>query len=188
MVWDRLESLVEGMTDGVFRWLFRSRVHPVEIARELARALEDRKVISLSRVYAPNEFTVSLHPAELEPMRPFAPELCAELSRFLGDWIAERDYVLHGPVRVTLEAGEKQRPGSIRVECRLVGRSVHDLDEALVPVLELRSDGLYARSSSAGAAIWLNGEPVAERRLADGDRLQVADHVVVFRQAAATGP
>ncbi|MFL5958025.1 MAG: FhaA domain-containing protein, partial [Solirubrobacterales bacterium] len=57
-----LESRLAGLVEGTFSRAFRSEVRPVEIARKLAREMEEHKSISVSRVYVPNEYAVYLSP------------------------------------------------------------------------------------------------------------------------------
>ena len=57
-----LESKLAGLVEGTFSRAFKSEVRPVEIARKLAREMEQHKVASLSRTYAPNEYVVWLSP------------------------------------------------------------------------------------------------------------------------------
>ena len=55
-----LESKLAGLVEGTFSRAFKSEVRPVEIARKLAKEMDEHKVQSLSRVYAPNEYAVWL--------------------------------------------------------------------------------------------------------------------------------
>ena len=48
-----LESKLAGLVEGTFSRAFKSEVRPVEIARKLAKEMDQNKVQSLSRVYAP---------------------------------------------------------------------------------------------------------------------------------------
>ena len=57
-----LESKLAGLVEGTFSRAFKSEVRPVEIARKLTREMEENKVQSLSRTYAPNEYAVWLSP------------------------------------------------------------------------------------------------------------------------------
>src|SRR4051795_4279265 len=61
-----LESKLAGLVEGTFSRAFKSEVRPVEIARKLAREMEQHKVASLSRTYAPNEYVVWLSPQDRE--------------------------------------------------------------------------------------------------------------------------
>ena len=55
-----LESKLAGLVEGTFSRAFKSEVRPVELARKLAREMEEHKVVSLSRTYVPNEYAVWL--------------------------------------------------------------------------------------------------------------------------------
>ena len=64
-----LESKLAGLVEGTFSRAFKSEVRPVEIARKLAREMEQHKVDSLSRTYAPNEYVVWLSPTGSRAVR-----------------------------------------------------------------------------------------------------------------------
>ena len=55
-----LETKIAGLVEGTFSRAFRSEVRPVEIARKLAREMEEHKSLSVSRTYVPNEYRVYL--------------------------------------------------------------------------------------------------------------------------------
>ena len=48
-----LESKIAGLVEGTFGRVFRSEVRPVEIARKLAREMDEHKTVSVSRTYVP---------------------------------------------------------------------------------------------------------------------------------------
>ena len=59
-----LESKIAGLVEGTFGRVFRSEVRPVEIARKLAREMDEHRAPSLSRTYVPNEYVVWLSPED----------------------------------------------------------------------------------------------------------------------------
>ena len=59
-----IEQRVASLFEQAFGRAFRSRLQPVELARRLAREMEEHKTISVSRVYVPNEYTVYLSPPD----------------------------------------------------------------------------------------------------------------------------
>src|SRR5262245_26258737 len=113
------ERTLEGLIDAVFARAFRARVHPRQIARLLSRRLEDGKLVSLRRVYAPNGYIVRLHPRDLAALAPFQLELASELVRYLSDWVCQNRYHLCGPLRVEFQAWERVRVGGIRCDTLL---------------------------------------------------------------------
>src|SRR3954464_8253148 len=78
-----LESKLAGLVEGTFSRAFKSEVRPVEIARKLAREMEQHKVASLARTYAPNEYVVWLSSQDREQFEGYEGELRRELSGYL---------------------------------------------------------------------------------------------------------
>ena len=62
MVLRAIEQKIESLFEGIFGRAFRTNVQPVELARKLAKEMDEHKTISVSRVYVPNEYTVYLSP------------------------------------------------------------------------------------------------------------------------------
>ena len=48
-----IESKIEGLFEGVFGRAFRTHVQPVELARKLAKEMDEHRSVSVSRVYVP---------------------------------------------------------------------------------------------------------------------------------------
>ena len=78
-----LESKLAGLVEGTFSRAFKSEVRPVEIARKLAREMDEHRVQSLSRTYVPNEYAVWLSPEDREQFSGYEDELRDELSGYL---------------------------------------------------------------------------------------------------------
>jgi hypothetical protein len=127
---DWAERALEGLIEGVFTRPFRGRVHPRQIARSLTRRLEEGKVVSLRRVYAPNAFLIRLNSRDLTVLAPFQTELADELTRYLADWVCQNHYHLCGPLQVSFEASDRVRSGGVRCETLLEpSRTAADLDD-----------------------------------------------------------
>src|SRR6059036_3371511 len=60
MVLRAIEQKIEALFEGVFGRAFRTNVQPVELARKLAKEMDDHRTVSVSRVYVPNEYTIYL--------------------------------------------------------------------------------------------------------------------------------
>ena len=63
-VFRTIESKIEGLFEGVFGRAFRTHVQPIELARKLAKEMDDHRTVSVSRVYVPNEYTIYLSPED----------------------------------------------------------------------------------------------------------------------------
>src|ERR1700726_2133992 len=59
-----VETTIANLVEGAFGRLFRSEVRPIELARKLAREMDEHRTTSVSRVYAPNEYAVWLSPQD----------------------------------------------------------------------------------------------------------------------------
>ena len=59
-----LETRIADLVEGTFGRVFRTQVRPVEIARKLAREMDEHKTVSVSRTYVPNEYAVWLSPED----------------------------------------------------------------------------------------------------------------------------
>src|SRR4029453_7661812 len=80
-----IEQKIEALFEGVFGRAFRTNVQPVELARKLAKEMDDHRMISVSRVYAPNEYAVYLSPADREQFESYEESLVSELQEYLGE-------------------------------------------------------------------------------------------------------
>ena len=79
-----IESRLERVVEGSVGRLFRASVAPVELARKLAKELEEGKVVSVTQTYAPNEYTDLPEPARshaLRRVRGLAAQRARELPR-----------------------------------------------------------------------------------------------------------
>lgn len=108
---DRIASAVEGLFAGAFR----SPVQPAEIAKALARAMDDRKAVGVGKLYAPHVFTVALSEEDDDAIAPFRPTLAGELATFLLGHAAERGYHLTARPHVTFAVHDDLKIGRIRV-------------------------------------------------------------------------
>src|SRR6184192_2416651 len=78
-----LEEKIAGLVEGAFGRVFRSQVRPVELARKLAREMDQHKVVSVSRTYVPNEYTIWLSPKDREQFAGMEDDLREELATYL---------------------------------------------------------------------------------------------------------
>src|SRR5215213_4365889 len=78
-----LEEKLAGLVEGTFGRVFRSQVRPLEIARKLAREMDEHKTVSVSRTYVPNEYSVWLSPSDREHFSGYEDELKSELAGYL---------------------------------------------------------------------------------------------------------
>ncbi len=89
-----LEARIEGLVEGVFSRAFSSQVQPVEIARKLAKEMDEAKSVSVSRVYVPNEYSVYLSEADREQFAGYEGSLIGELQDYLIEHARRESYAM----------------------------------------------------------------------------------------------
>lgn len=114
-----LENKIAGLVEGTFSRAFRSEVRPVEIARKLAREMEEHKSFSVSRTYAPNEYRVFLSPRDRERFAGYEAALTAELAGYLLEHARrERLTLLSRPV-IEFETDDRLGLGEFGIQTRV---------------------------------------------------------------------
>src|SRR5262245_54906414 len=98
-----IEQKIEGLFEGVFGRAFRAHVQPVEIARKLAKEMDDARTVPVSRVYVPNEYTVYLAPTDREQFEGYEDALLGELQDYLGQHARREEYELLSPPSASME-------------------------------------------------------------------------------------
>jgi hypothetical protein len=115
-----LESKIAGLVEGTFSRAFRSEVRPVEIARKLAREMEDHRSMSVSRTYVPNEYRVFLSPRDRARFASYEEALAADLAGYLLEHARrERLSLLSRPV-IEFETDERLGLGEFGIQTRVV--------------------------------------------------------------------
>ncbi|MGI9648064.1 MAG: FhaA domain-containing protein [Acidimicrobiia bacterium] len=104
----RIEHLVEGLGSKVFR----GRLHPVEVAIRIVREAEMSLTQSGVGPTAPNEFVVSINPADLGDD---ADQVVSRLCLVIDEAARERGWRMEGPPMVTLHASPEVTAGSVDV-------------------------------------------------------------------------
>jgi Protein of unknown function (DUF3662)/FHA domain len=115
-----LESKLAGLVEGTFSRAFKSEVRPVEIARKLARELDQHKVVSVSRTYVPNEYTVWLSVRDREQFSGYEDDLRGELSAYLLEHARRERVAFMSRPEISFETDERLRLGEFGIQARLV--------------------------------------------------------------------
>ena len=120
-----LESKIAGLVEGTFSRAFRSEVRPVEIARRLAREMEEHKSFSVSRTYVPNEYVVYLSPRDRERFADYEQALTVELAGYLLEFARrERLDMLARPV-IEFETDARLGLGEFGIQTRVAAPPEH---------------------------------------------------------------
>ncbi len=115
-----IESKIAGLIEGTFSRAFRSEVRPVEIARKLAREMEEHKSFSVSRTYVPNEYRVYLSPRDRERFADYEGALGDELAGYLLEHARREQLALLSRPVVEFETDDRLGLGEFGIQARVV--------------------------------------------------------------------
>jgi hypothetical protein len=171
-----LESKIAGLVEGTFSRAFRSEVRPVEIARKLAREMEEHKSVSVSRTYVPNEYRVFLSPRDRERFADYEDALATELAGYLLEYARrERLDLMARPV-IEFETDDRLGLGEFGIQTGAI-QAPQD-----APAVQGPANGEQSGRTMVYSAAGRVAEPLEERArvrtqtallLLDGKRLVV---------------
>ncbi len=105
----RLEARVEALVEGTFARLFAGRVHPRDVAVQLARALEDSAAAGTPATH----YAVRLNPADADALLQAHPELADALAAEVLNLAREAQLTLPEEPSVSLLADPAQKPHTV---------------------------------------------------------------------------
>ena len=120
MVLRGIEQKIESLFEGVFGRAFRTNVQPVELARKLAKEMDDHRTVSVSRTYVPNEYTVYLSSADREQFEAYELSLLAELEEYVVEHAKRENYAFLSPPLVKLETDDDLGRGEFGISTRVI--------------------------------------------------------------------
>ena len=115
-----LETKLAGFVEGAFGRAFRSELRPVEIARKLAREMDEHKVVSVSKTYAPNEYHVYVSAEDRAKFADYEGALVKELSGYLLEHARLEKLALLSRPEITFHTEERLSLGEFGIQARLV--------------------------------------------------------------------
>ena len=127
-----IEQKIEGLFEGVFGRAFRTHVQPVELARKLAKEMDEHRTISVSRVYVPNEYSVYLSEQDRAQFSTYEGSLIGELQDYLVEHARRESYALLTPPRVVMHTDADLSIGEFGIATRMAqpdGRRAPARDE-----------------------------------------------------------
>src|SRR5919205_4468112 len=126
-----LEAKLADLVEGTFARAFKSEVRPVEIARKLAREMDEHRVESLSRTYAPNEYAVWLSPDDRKQFEGYEGELAQELGGYLLEHARRERIALITRPTVEFRTDQRLRLGEFGIQARPVRPPADEREEAV---------------------------------------------------------
>ena len=132
-----LETKLADLVEGTFGRVFRSAVRPVELARKLAREMDEHKTVSVSRTYVPNEYVVWLSPEDREHFKDIEDSVIEELSGYLLEHARRERVALLSRPQIEFRTDERLSLGEFGIQTRVVrpsdeaGEAAADAPEAV---------------------------------------------------------
>ncbi len=125
MVLRGIEQRLEAIFEGVFGRAFRTNVQPVELARKLAKEMDEHRSTSVTRVYVPNEYTIYVSSGDRKQFEGYENSLVSELEEYLAEHAARENYALLTPPRIIFETDDDLGVGEFGIATRMAqhGRS-----------------------------------------------------------------
>ena len=115
-----IETKIEGLFEGVFGRAFRTHVQPVELARKLAKEMDEHRSVSVSRVYVPNEYTIYLSDAPTaQQFASYEGSLSASCRSTSPSTPAGRRYALLTPPRCRFATDDDLAVGEFGIATRV---------------------------------------------------------------------
>ena len=121
-----IEQKIESLFEGAFGLAFRRNEQPVELSRKLAKEMDDYKMVSVSQVYAPNEYVVYLSPRDRDQFESYEPALVKELEDYLAEHGRREGYLLLSRPNVSFRTDEDLEVGLFGISNRMIQREAPD--------------------------------------------------------------
>lgn len=115
-----LESRIAGLVEGTFGRVFKTEVRPVELARKLAKEMDEHRTVSVSRTYVPNEYVVWLSPKDRARYDGVEQEVAGELSAYLLEHARREKVSLVSTPVIEFRTDPELQLGEFGIQARLV--------------------------------------------------------------------
>jgi hypothetical protein len=180
-----LEAKLEGIVGGAFSRAFRSKVEPVEIARKLAKEMQDNQTRSISHTYVPNHYTVWLSPDDRGHFEGYEDGLKKELSDYLLENARTEGLALVTRPTIEFETDDRLSLGEFGIQAQLIqseeeqapdwpadaGAAAGDFGHTMVYSPDQSARRLEPRDAPSGGRALLVGED--KRTVLSGSRLLI---------------
>ncbi|MDQ4077030.1 MAG: FHA domain-containing protein [Chloroflexota bacterium] len=118
-----IEKQFERFIERPLMRLFGARLEPADIAKHLAREMEDERHLFSGKLVGPNYYEVKLSPEDAEGFESYKGTLRQDLSDYLIDLAQRRGITLLGRPEIVFVETAGMGRGDVEVRARLVDRS-----------------------------------------------------------------
>src|SRR6195952_5928618 len=124
-----LEEKIAGLVEGTFGRVFKSEVRPVELARKLAKEMDEHRTVSVSRTYVPNEYVVWLSPQDRQRTEGVEQSVIDELGAYLLEHARRERLALISRPQIEFRTDDRLSLGEFGIQARMV-RTDAEQDDA----------------------------------------------------------
>src|ERR1700677_3270479 len=124
-----VETTIANLVEGTFGRVFRSEVRPMELARKLAREMDAHRTVSVSRVYAPNEYAVWRSPKDRTRYDGVEDDVIDELCAYLLEHARRGDLSIASRLHINFHTAERLAQRESGIQARLVRPEGEDGDQ-----------------------------------------------------------
>jgi hypothetical protein len=128
-----LEEKIAGLVEGTFGRVFRSEVRPVELARKLAKEMDEHRTVSVSRTYVPNEYVVWLSPQDRQRYEGVEQSVIDELGAYLLEHARRERLALVSRPQIEFRTDERLALGEFGIQARLVQPAAEPAESSARP-------------------------------------------------------
>ena len=158
-----LEEKIAGLVEGTFGRVFKSEVRPVELARKLAKEMDEHRTVSVSRTYVPNEYVVWLSSDDRARYEGVEHEVIDELGAYLLEHARRERLALVSRPKIEFRTDERLALGEFGIQARTVkaaeGGQAEQADHGNTMVYStadrVQEPLMEERASRAGRAVLL---------------------------------
>jgi hypothetical protein len=156
-----LENMIAGLVEGTFGRVFKTEVRPMELARKLAREMDENTTVSVSRVYAPNEYSVWLSAKDRARYEGVEDEVIDELCAYLLEHARGEDLALASRPSIKFHTDERLALGEFGIEAKMARIEEGAEQQSMRPSRDAPAEHAGARTPPRPARGAATAEPRA---------------------------
>jgi hypothetical protein len=181
---DRFETLAEQLVEGTFERLFRTRLHPSDVARRLARALEDGQFTGDDgQILLPNRYWIFLNPDDFAALDAGQETLHAGLIGYLQRLADQGGGRFGGQLSVAVHPVADVAAGRVDVRAAYAADTETASDTHEVETAEQPASEAGTWSLAGAGHVFTLGEPVVRLGRALSNDVILDDRRVSRRHA-----